>query len=294
MPVAVGLLLVLVAVGTVLFHLLSPWWWAPLASNWSIIDLTVDLTFWITGVVFIAIILFMAYCVIRYRYRPDRRAEYEPENAKLEIWLTAVTTVGVVALLTPGLFAWAALINEPEDAVQVEVLGEQWRWSFRLPGEDGILGTTSIQHVSFENPFGIDPNDPRGKDDILVESGDLHLLVDRPVKFLLRSKDVLHNFMVPQFRAKMDMVPGMVTWFWARPTRAGRYEVVCAELCGTAHYNMRGAIVVMENEGEYEAWLRGLPTFGGARATAAADRNDETAVANDESVAGDSRMAVTP
>ena len=92
---AVALILVLVAVGSVLFHLLSPWWWTPIASNWGYIDDTIIITFWITGVVFTAIVLFMAYCVFRFRHQEGRRAAYEPENKKLEWWLTIVTAVGV-------------------------------------------------------------------------------------------------------------------------------------------------------------------------------------------------------
>jgi cytochrome c oxidase subunit II len=275
----VAIALILVAAGTVLFHVLSPWWWTPIASNWTLIDLTVDLTFWITGIAFVAIILFMAYCAVRYRYSARRRAEYEPENRKLEIWLTAGTSVAIIALLTPGLFAWADFVRPPDDAVEIEVLGEQWTWSFRHPGEDGEFGAASARLMSFENPFGIDPDDPRGQDDILIETNELYLLLNQPVKLLLRSKDVLHNFKVPQFRAKMDMVPGMVTFFWLTPTRPGRFEVLCAELCGVAHYAMRGHVVVVEDESEYREWLEGFSTFAEMQAAAEADRRSRLAQA---------------
>ena len=102
----VALALILVAVGSVVFHFLSPWWWTPIASNWGYVDDTIIITFWITGVVFIGIIAFMAYCVFRYRHREGRRAAYEPENKKLEWWLTIGTTVGVAGMLAPGLFVW--------------------------------------------------------------------------------------------------------------------------------------------------------------------------------------------
>ena len=84
MLIAVALLLV--AVGTVAFHFLSPWWWTEIASNWGYIDDTIVITFWVTGVVFIGIVLFMAYCAYRFRYQAGRRAEYRPENTKLEWW----------------------------------------------------------------------------------------------------------------------------------------------------------------------------------------------------------------
>src|SRR3546814_11292635 len=84
----VALLLVVVVVGTVAFHFLSPWWWTPIASNWGYVDDTILITFWITGFVFVAVGLFMAYCVYRYRHKAGRKAAYEPENKKLEGWLT--------------------------------------------------------------------------------------------------------------------------------------------------------------------------------------------------------------
>lgn len=263
----VALMLVLVAVGTVVFHVMSPWWWTEIASNWGFIDTTTIITFWITGVVFIAVVLFTAYCVYRFRYREDRRAAYEPENNKLEWWLTILTTVAVAALLAPGLVAWDEFITVPDEAVELEALGEQWQWSFRLPGKDGVLGTTAIKNISDTNPFGLNPDDPNGQDDILIEDSEIHIPIDQPVKVLLRSKDVLHNFYVPQFRAKMDMVPGMVTYFWFTPIRTGTFDLLCFELCGVGHYNMRGTVVV-ESESAYQAWLGEQQTFAQSLARA--------------------------
>src|SRR6266568_564544 len=144
-------------IGTVLFHFLSPWWFTPIASNWTTMDETVNLTFWVTGAVFIAVNLFMAYCIVRYRHRKGTKAHYEPENKKLEWWLTIVTSVGVAAMLTPGLFVWAKFVTVPKDAAVVEVVGQQWTWSYRFPGRDGVLGTTDAKLITPDNPFGIDP-----------------------------------------------------------------------------------------------------------------------------------------
>ena len=257
---AVALILLLIAVGSVVFHLLSPWWWTPIASNWRYIDDTIIITFWITGAVFVAIVVFMAYCVLRFRHREGGRAVYEPENKKLEKWLTIVTAVGVAAMLTPGLFVWHQFVTVPAEATEIEVMGQQWRWSFRLPGKDGRLGSSDVRNISSDNPMGLNPNDPHGQDDVVIESDDLHLPVGKPVKVLLRSVDVLHDFYVPEFRAKMDMVPGMVTYFWLTPIRTGTFDVLCAELCGMAHAQMRARVVV-EDEGEYRAWLEKQKTF---------------------------------
>ena len=102
--------------------------------------------------------------------------------------------------------------------------------------------------------------DANGQDDIIVQATDLHLPVGKPVKMLLRSIDVLHDFYVPEFRAKMDMIPGSVTYYWFTPTRTGSFEVLCAELCGQGHAFMRGFVMV-DNEADYVAWLDAQQTF---------------------------------
>ncbi|HWK68283.1 MAG TPA: cytochrome c oxidase subunit II [Rhizobiaceae bacterium] len=257
---ALALVLVLVVVGSVLFHALSPWWWTPIASNWDYIDHTLVITFWITGIVFSAVVLFMAYCVWRFRHREGARAAYEPESRRLEWWLTVVTALGVAAMLAPGLYVWAQFISVPKDATEVEVVAQQWQWNFRLPGKDGKLGKSSSTLISPENVLGIDPNDPNGQDDVVVEAADLHLPVGKPVKMVLRSIDVLHDFYVPEFRGKMDMIPGSITYFWFTPTRTGSFEVLCAELCGVGHAFMRG-IVAVDSEEDYQAWLQEQSTF---------------------------------
>lgn len=253
-------MLALVAIATVVFHFMSPWWWTPIASNWGNIDNTIMITFWITGVVFIAVMGFTAYCVFAFHHKEGRKALYEPENTKLEVWLTSLTTVGVAALLAPGLFVWSQFITVPDGAAEFEVMGTQWAFTYRYPGKDGVLGTTDARNITAENPFGLNKNDPNGQDDLLIDSDEAHLPIDKPVKVLLRSIDVLHNFYSPQFRVKMDMVPGMITYYWFTPTRTGTFDVLCFELCGTGHYNMRGSVVVEEG-GDYEAWLAKQSTF---------------------------------
>ena len=259
-PLIVAHIFVLITVGSVAFHFWSPWWWTEVASNWGGMDDTIILTFWITGVVFVAICLFMSYCIWRFRYQKNRKAEYKPEDKKLEFHLTWLTALGVAALLAPGLVVWNKYVTVPEDAIKIEVLAYQWGWKYRLPGEDGILGKTDINFVSDENPFGLNLKDKNSKDDLLVDGGELHLQIDKPVKFELRSLDVLHNFYIPQFRGKMDMVPGMVTYYWMIPIRTGDFEVLCAEYCGTGHYAMRGRVLVDE-EKNYNNWLAKQITF---------------------------------
>ncbi len=256
----VAIVVVLLVVGSLIFHFASPWWFTPIASNWDMIDTTVDITFWVTGVVFVLVNLFLAWCVLKFRHKKGRKAHYEPENKKLEVWLTAITAVGVAAMLAPGLIVWGEVVTVPDDAMEVEAVGQQWHWTFRYPGNDGEFGDVDPKLISVANPFGMDPDDPAGADDVLVYSPEMHLPIDRPVKMLLRSKDVLHNFAVPQFRVKMDLVPGMVTYIWFTPTRDGAYEIMCEELCGMAHHTMRGSVVVQQ-QAEFEDWLDTYPTY---------------------------------
>lgn len=256
----VVLVLVLIAVGSVAFHLLSPWWWTPIASNWSYIDNTLIITFWITGFVFVAVILFVAYCVFRFRHKPGHTAAYQPENKRLEWLLAGGTALGVAAMLTPGLVVWKQFVTVPPDAGEVEVVGQQWQWNFRLPGVDGKLGRADNTAVTADNPLGVIASDPSGLDDIIISGGDLHLLLGKSVRVHLRSLDVLHDFYVPEFRAKMDMIPGSVTYFWFTPTRTGTFEVLCAELCGVGHPQMRGSVVVDDAEA-YKTWLQQQQTY---------------------------------
>ena len=256
----VAVIFAIIIIASIIFHFWSPWWWTPVASNWGNIDATIILSFWVTGAVFVGVCLFMAYCVWRYRYRPDRRAEYEPENKKLEWRLTWLTSLGVAALLAPGLLVWNQFVTVPKNAFNVEVLAYQWGWNYRLPGEDRILGKTDAKLVSYENPYGLNLNDPNGRDDIIVQDADLHLQIDQPVKINLRSLDVIHNFYVPQFRAKMDTLPGIVSYYWFTPTKTGKYEILCAEFCGTGHYGMRGTVLVDEKK-DYSNWLAQQITF---------------------------------
>ena len=258
MPLAI--VLIVLVVGSLVFHFLSPWTFTPIASNWGEIDTTMNITFVVTGIVFVAVNIFMAYAIIKYRHRDGARAKYEPENKKLEVWLTVITTIGVAAMLAPGLFTFAKFVNVPEDAMQVEAIGQQWKWTYRLPGEDGVFGVTDTRLLNVDNPFGMNLDDPNGQDDILIDDAIIHIPVDQPVRFWLRSKDVLHNFTVAQFRVKMDLVPGLETYMWLEPTRVGEFEVLCEELCGVAHHAMRGRVHVDEPE-DYQAWLDSQPTF---------------------------------
>jgi cytochrome c oxidase subunit II len=268
---AIAIALFVIVIGSVLFHILTPWWITPIASNWATMDHTLAITVIICGIFFVAINLFVVYTLWRFRHREGQRAAYEPENHKLERWLIGITTVGIVALLAPGLVVYADYVTPPDNAMVLEVVGQQWQWRYRFPGEDGKLGGSDARFVKADNPLGLDPDDKAGRDDIVVLGNEVHLPLNKPVKVLLRSHDALHDYFVPHFRARMNIVPGMVSSFWFTPTQVGKFESMCAQLCGVGHPNMRGMVHVDE-PATYQAWLAKQTTF--EQAVAAARRGE--------------------
>ena len=281
--------LVAIVIASVVFHFASPWVATSLASNWQQMDDTLTITLAVTGFFFVVINLFLAYTLLRYRHREGSSAAYQPENRRLERWLIGVTTVGIASLLAPGLFVYAKYVDSPRDALLLEVLGQQWQWRYRFPGADGKLGLSDARFVSATNQFGLNPADPAGQDDFLVDGNEVRLPLNKPVKVLLRSHDVLHDFFVPPFRARMNIVPGQVSTFWFTPTVAGRFEAMCAQLCGVGHPNMRGYVVV-EEEAAFQAWLKAQPTFAAMRA-GASRAAATTAAAADTQVARGQALA---
>ena len=265
-----AIVLVIIVVGSVIFHWVTPWWTTELASNWKSMDDTLTVTLLITGVFFVVINLFVAYSVWKFRHRNDqpRRAAYEPENKRVERWLIGVTTVGIVALLAPGLVVYAKFVNPPDDAMVLEVVGSQWQWRYRLVGQSNKLGASDARFVNGANPLGLDPDDPANAGNIVIVGNEVHVPLNRPIKVIARSHDVLHDFFVPPMRARMNIVPGQVSSFWFTPTKLGRYEAMCAQLCGIGHANMRGTVVV-DDEAGFKTWLQVQPTFAALRAPAA-------------------------
>ena len=114
---AIAIALLVLVVGSVIFHLVTPWWLTPLASNWKAMDDTLTITLVITGIFFVVINLFVVYTLWRFRHREGQRARYEPENKPLERWLIGVTTVGIIALLAPGLVVYARYVQPPGESM---------------------------------------------------------------------------------------------------------------------------------------------------------------------------------
>ncbi|RYY53219.1 MAG: cytochrome c oxidase subunit II, partial [Chitinophagaceae bacterium] len=167
-----------------------------------------------------------------------------------------------------GIFYWFKITGDaPKDAMVVEVTGSQFKWEFRYPGKDGILGKKYFKEINDakSNPLGQLWDDPANHDDIYGTS-ELHLVVNRPIKMVIGAKDVIHDVGLAHFRMKMDAVPGTPTTMWFTPTKTTKqmrdelqdpdfvYEISCDQMCGKGHYSMRGTVVV-ETQEEYDQWL---------------------------------------
>jgi cytochrome c oxidase subunit 2 len=213
-----------------------PWWMTlpeQVSTYASQIDDMFHLIMWITGIVFVVVEGLLLLFLWKYRHREGRQARYTHGNGRLEVvWTILPALICVlVALLSRRL--WENIKeNMPDDALQVQVTGEQFAWNFRYAGPDGKFGTP---------------------DDILTLN-QLHFPVGKAVVATLTSKDVIHSFFLPEFRVKQDLVPGMKTRIWFEANRVGNWEIACAELCGLGHYRMKGFVTVDTPE-DFQKWL---------------------------------------
>jgi cytochrome c oxidase subunit 2 len=151
---------------------------------------------------------------------------------------------------------WAANRFEgaSPEAMQVEVVGEQFQWYFRYPGADAAFGVTRPQLVSAAagNPLGLDPQDPRAADDLVTSV--LTLPAGREVDLRLRSLDVIHGFFIPAMRLKQNAVPGLVLHIHFTPVATGTYPILCSQVCGSGHARMQAQLRVV-TPAAYQDWL---------------------------------------
>jgi cytochrome c oxidase subunit 2 len=191
----------------------------------------------------------------------SRRAEIAL-SAALGAGMALIAEGGVLAI---GIPVWSEYFaaEVPADAITVEVTAQQFMWNARYPGPDGRFGRTDPRFIDDAgNPIGLDRTDPDAADDVLTIN-DITVPVDRPVRIRLKSRDVIHSFFLPHHRVKQDAVPGMTLDVIFLPNEEGEFEIACAELCGLAHYRMRGFFNVVSSH-KFDAWLaaNGVPPGG--------------------------------
>jgi len=201
---------------------------------------------------------FLVFCLIRFRSSRQPQASHRGIAPVLPMFAIAVVIVGdVVLLATMALPAWLARATMPSSvlaATEVRIAAEQFAWNIHYPGPDRRFGVTSAALISASNPVGIDRTSPDGTDDV----GLLNVLmvpVGRPVVVQLSSRDVVHSFTLNEMRVRQDATPGLLVRTWFTPTITGQWQIACSQLCGLAHYRMRGEFSVLSQPG-WDEWLR--------------------------------------
>ena len=238
------------------------------ASNHGVhIDTMLYITIALTGFVFLITQICLFWFAYKYQESDTRKPYYYPHNNKLEIIWTVIPAIALTVLVGFGIFYWFKITGEaPANAMQVEIVGSQFKWEYRYPGNDKILGKKYYKQISSDNPLGQLWDDPVNHDDIYISGEAMHLVVNKPVKLVIGAKDVIHDVGLAHFRMKMDAVPGTPTTMWFTPTKTTKqmveetgnpkfvFEISCDQMCGQGHTGMRGEIVV-ETQEEFDAWM---------------------------------------
>lgn len=212
------------------------------------------------GISFLASQFLLAFFIWRYsQTKPGDKIKTFPGGAA-GLVIAAFLLVGteVLALGVFGAKAWASVYLDPPaaDSMPVQVQAGQFAFYFRYPGPDGKFGPIHANLVSEANAnfFGLDTtNDPTAKDDVVT--AEMAIPVNREIHLLMHSKDVGHSFYVPQLRIQQDFVPGLDVTVHFTATKIGKYEIVCTQLCGLGHYNMKAYLEVKSQE-DYDAWIK--------------------------------------
>jgi cytochrome c oxidase subunit 2 len=253
-----GLLMFILAIASVMLFVAQPLmfgsvlWWFPegISEHAKAIDAQFMRTLFVVGISFTAAQFALGYAVMRFGRKGDARAVYTHGSNKLEVTWTMITAAVFVVLAILGQRVWANLhLNAAADnATRIDVVAQQFQWNFHYSGADGVMGKTESRYIddSALNFVGLDPSDSAGKDDSQLTT--LVIPINRPVELTLRSKDVIHSFFVPALRFKQDSVPGMSIKVHFTATKEGKYEIPCAELCGSLHYNMKSNMIVVPND----------------------------------------------
>src|SRR5215813_1383389 len=247
---------------SVLLFVSKKWWFpAAISEHAPALDRQFLITIIVVGISFTAAQVGLGWMVWKYRDtgKPGDRGTYTHGSNRLEVLWTIITAVVFITLGVMGQSVWASLrLNDvPPGSYSVEVVAQQFQWNFHYPGKDGVYGRTDPKLIDDGslNFIGLDATDPNAKDDAVTAA--LAIPVNRPVELRLRSKDVIHNFWVPQLRFKQDLVPGMEIKVHFTANKVGKYELACAELCGQLHFKMKSYMLVLPEDELKE--LQALP-----------------------------------
>jgi cytochrome c oxidase subunit 2 len=232
------------------------------SEHGPLIDHFLEVCHWFMAALFIGWTTYFFYTIWRFHHTRSPKANYHGVKSKASAHLEfTVVLVEAILLFGLGIPLWDKRTAPSEwpdkdQALRVHAVGEQFAWNFHYPGPDGIFGKQDIYLVNASNPLGIDPNDPAAKDDV-VSKNELHLIENKPTVIEITSKDVIHSLSMHPMRMCQDAIPGSKIPMWFRPIKAGQSEIVCAQLCGTGHSQMR-ALLTVEKQAEYDSWFKDL------------------------------------
>ena len=232
----------------------------PLASqNGQDVDSLIIYVHWLMFALFIGWIIYFFYAVIRFRRSRQPRADYvgvtSHTSTYLELGIVLAEAVLLIFIAVP---LWAKAVDkfpDPAKSTVIQIVAEQYSWNARYAGPDGTFGKEDMKFVTAENMFGVDPSDPTAKDHVQVLN-EIHVPVGTPVIMYVSSKDVIHSLKIIAMRVCQDAIPGLRIPCWFVPTREGRYQINCAQLCGFGHAGMTHGFLVVEDQKKFDAWLK--------------------------------------
>jgi cytochrome c oxidase subunit II len=242
--------------------------WHPLpdvSSHGQAIDDQLSETMWEAGISFLASQIILGWFIWRFSgNRPGEKLKNFPGGAAgLVIASCVLVGVEVLALGVVGVKAWGNIYftGPGPNAMPVQVQAGQFAFYFRYPGPDGKFGPIhpDLINEANQNFYGLDTDhDPDSKDDIVA--AEMAVPVNREIRLLMHAKDVSHSFYVPALRIHQDFVPGLDLQLHFTATTIGKYEIVCSQLCGLGHYNMKAYLYVMSQE-DFDNWLKKQAAF---------------------------------
>jgi cytochrome c oxidase subunit 2 len=221
---------------------------------------------WLMAALFVGWLAYFAYALFRFHRSRNPKADYVGVKNHASSYIeAAVALIEGILLIGVAIPLWAKATDKFPDKAQstvLQVAAQQFAWNIRYPGKDGEFGRQDMRFVTETNVFGIDPADPKGKDDAQGILNEIHVPFvknadgkTRPVIVYISSKDVIHSFKVIALRITQDAIPGMRIPIWFRPTQEGRYQINCAQLCGVGHSTMASGFLVVESQAAYDKWL---------------------------------------
>lgn len=213
---------------------------------------------WLMLLLFVGWSVYFGYALWRFNARRNSVADHEGSKSKIPKYTEiAVVLAEAVLLLGIAVPLWGKSVSnfpDAKDSTVIQIVAQQYAWNVRYPGPDGKFGRQDMQLVSDTNVFGVDPTDPDGKDDVQLLN-DIHVPVNKPVLIYLSSKDVIHSLKLVAMRMTQDAIPGLRIPCTFTPTKVGRYQIECAQLCGPGHASMSGGFLTVQTEADYKSWL---------------------------------------